>query len=113
MDPACCTPPAQSPAVFDRVKLSWMNGQHLRALPEEELLGRIGAALVADGVVTSPDSAFAKALAGLVKGSVELLTDCAAQVSVCVCSRVCRYVCVCVCVFACVLYFCCVRAGGD
>ncbi|KIZ03334.1 glutamyl-tRNA synthetase [Monoraphidium neglectum] len=69
----------KSPAVFDRVKLSWMNGQHLRALPEEELLGRIGAALVADGVVTSPDSAFAKALAGLVKGSVELLTDCAAQ----------------------------------
>lgn len=27
----------KSPAVFDKVKLSWMNGQHLRALPSEEV----------------------------------------------------------------------------
>jgi glutamyl-tRNA synthetase len=26
----------KSPAVFDKVKLSWMNGQHLRSLPAEE-----------------------------------------------------------------------------
>jgi hypothetical protein len=28
----------RSPAVFDKVKLDWMNGQHLRALPDEQLL---------------------------------------------------------------------------
>ena len=27
----------KSPAVFDKVKLSWMNGQHLRVLPVEEV----------------------------------------------------------------------------
>jgi glutamyl-tRNA synthetase len=27
----------KSPAVFDKVKLSWMNGQHLKALPEEQV----------------------------------------------------------------------------
>ena len=27
----------KSPAVFDKVKLAWMNGQHLRALPTEEV----------------------------------------------------------------------------
>ncbi|KAI8465731.1 MAG: non-discriminatory gln-glu-trna synthetase [Monoraphidium minutum] len=70
----------KSPAVFDRVKLSWMNGQHLRALPEDELVARIGAALAAGGVVGSADSAFAKAAAGLVKGSVELLTDAPDQI---------------------------------
>lgn len=27
----------KSPAVFDKVKLSWMNGQHLRMLPADEV----------------------------------------------------------------------------
>lgn len=27
----------KSPAVFDKVKLAWMNGQHLRALPKEQV----------------------------------------------------------------------------
>jgi glutamyl/glutaminyl-tRNA synthetase len=27
----------KSPAVFDKVKLAWMNGQHLRVLPAEEV----------------------------------------------------------------------------
>ena len=27
----------KSAAVFDKTKLSWMNGQHLRALPKEEV----------------------------------------------------------------------------
>jgi hypothetical protein len=57
-----------------------MNGQHLRNLPEEELLARIGAALVDAGVLSSASSPFAAAVAALVKGSVEVLTDAAAQV---------------------------------
>ena len=27
----------KSPAVFDKAKLSWLNGQHLRALPQAEV----------------------------------------------------------------------------
>ena len=27
----------KSPAVFDKVKLAWMNGQHLKALPEDQV----------------------------------------------------------------------------
>jgi glutamyl-tRNA synthetase len=27
----------KSPAVFDKVKLSWVNGQHLRSLPHDEV----------------------------------------------------------------------------
>ena len=32
----------KSPAVFDKVKLSWMNGQHLKGLGEEEVRGGRG-----------------------------------------------------------------------
>ena len=42
----------KSPAVFDIKKLNWINGQHLRALPEEERAALIGAHLVAAGVAT-------------------------------------------------------------
>ena len=27
----------KSPAVFDKTKLAWMNGQHLRAMPTDEV----------------------------------------------------------------------------
>ncbi|KAF6253056.1 non-discriminatory gln-glu-trna synthetase [Scenedesmus sp. NREL 46B-D3] len=70
----------KSAAVFDKVKLSWMNGQHLRALPEEELVSRIGEALVAAGVLSDASSAFAAAVSSLVKGSVDMLGDAAGQV---------------------------------
>jgi hypothetical protein len=65
--------------VFDRVKLSWMNGQHLRALPEDDLTARIAASLADAGLLSDAGSPFAAAVAGLVKGSVELLTDAGAQ----------------------------------
>ncbi|KAF8072358.1 Glutamate--tRNA ligase [Scenedesmus sp. PABB004] len=71
----------KSAAVFDKVKLSWMNGQHLRALPEEELLSRIGQALVDGGLLATPGSPFAAAVAGLIKGSVDMLGDAPGQVS--------------------------------
>lgn len=73
-------PPApQSPAVFDRVKLSWMNGQHLRALPDADLTAAVAGALASAGLLSDAGSPFAAAVAGLVKGSVELLSDAAAQ----------------------------------
>merc|ERR1719453_2209536 len=41
----------KSPAVFDMAKLRWVNGQHLRALPQEELAGLIGEQLRGNGVL--------------------------------------------------------------
>ena len=41
----------KSAAVFDNVKLNWMNGQHFRALPSDEQATRVGAALAGAGVV--------------------------------------------------------------
>eukprot|EP00775_Hariotina_reticulata_P006873 gene6873-7089_t len=70
----------KSAAVFDKVKLSWMNGQHLRALPEEELVSLVASSLVAGGVLSDASSPFAAAVARLVKGSVDMLSDAAAQV---------------------------------
>ncbi len=56
----------KSPAVFDKVKLGWMNGQHLKALPEAEQLSMVGAALVADGVVKAAGTPFVDAAIKLV-----------------------------------------------
>ena len=66
----------KSAAVFDKAKLSWMNGQHLRALGAEQL-----AALVVDGVwmqsgLLSPScagGAFVQAALALVQNSLELV----------------------------------------
>jgi len=77
----------KSPAVFDRAKLGWMNGQHLRALPPSDLNALIAAALSGgegsggEGVLSpGADPAFAAALAGLVAGGVDVLTEAAPQV---------------------------------
>lgn len=70
----------KSPAVFDKVKLAWMNGQHLRSLPEDELVSMLAQALVDAGLLAKADSPFAAAVAGLVKGSCDLVKDASEQV---------------------------------
>lgn len=79
----------KSPAVFDRTKLSWMNGQHLRGLSESELERALVDALSGgegsggEAVLSGAgrcDAAFAAACAALVKGSVDVLTEAAPQV---------------------------------
>ncbi|MDI3281067.1 MAG: glutamate--tRNA ligase [Bacillota bacterium] len=45
------------PAVFDRQRLDWFNGQYLRALSREELVGRSLPFLQAAGLVGTPPSA--------------------------------------------------------
>ena len=54
----------KSPAVFDMKKLRWINGQHLRALPTEQLAALIGEHLQAAGVCSGgADTPFASAAA--------------------------------------------------
>lgn len=60
--------------MFDKVKLSWMNGQHLRALPEEQLGPMIAGHLVEAGLIKEAGSPFALAVANILKvGALGLL----------------------------------------
>ncbi|KAK3257933.1 hypothetical protein CYMTET_33000 [Cymbomonas tetramitiformis] len=65
----------KSPAVFDKVKLSWMNGQHLQGLPEAELNVLLGEALVEQGGFKRADGPFVEGLISTVLDKVELVTD--------------------------------------
>lgn len=73
----------KSAAVFDKVKLGWMNGQHLKALPEEESTAMAAAHLTREGgllAAAAADSAFTKAAVKLVSKSMELVSDCEAEI---------------------------------
>ena len=70
----------KSPAVFDMKKLRWVNGQHLRALPEETFQGLIAEQFRESGL-TSADApaervqAFTGAVARMAAEKVELVND--------------------------------------
>lgn len=70
----------KSAAVFDKVKLGWMNGQHLKALPEEEASALVAGYMVQAGLLKSADSAFAKATLKIVVKNLELVADGEAEV---------------------------------
>jgi glutamyl-tRNA synthetase len=65
----------KSGAVFDKTKLGWMNGQHLRALPEEQLQSMLGERWVEAGMLTKNASPFVSAVVGVVRNSLELVHD--------------------------------------
>jgi glutamyl/glutaminyl-tRNA synthetase len=70
----------KSPAVFDVVKLNWMNGQHIRLMPAEEQVAMVGAVLVADGLAESVDSPFTEKAVTLCANGIELVQDAAKEV---------------------------------
>lgn len=63
----------KSPAVFDKTKLGWMNGQHLRALPVETSKGMIGDQLVSCGLLSSNAGALVDALVACIQNNLELV----------------------------------------
>ena len=65
----------KSGAVFDKTKLGWMNGQHLRALPEDEIKAMLGATLVEAGLLSQASSPFVDAAVAVVQNSLELVAD--------------------------------------
>jgi glutamyl-tRNA synthetase len=73
--------------VFDKTKLSWMNGQHLRALPEAEMQAMVGERWVASGLLARAESPFAAAALAIVQSSLELVAG--AFVFLCACMPVC------------------------
>ena len=69
----------KSAAVFDKTKLRWMNGQHLRALPEAELAAACVSSWVESGLMTAgadvASSPLVSAAVSLLKTSLEVVTD--------------------------------------
>ncbi|KAL2455145.1 Glutamate--tRNA ligase [Forsythia ovata] len=65
----------KSGAVFDSAKLRWMNGQHLRSLPSEDLTKLIGEQWKSTGILTESDGSFIEEAVQLLKDGIELITD--------------------------------------
>lgn len=62
-------------AIFDSTKLRWMNGQHLRSLPSEELTKLIGERWKNTGILTQSDGPFVEEAVALLKDGIDLITD--------------------------------------
>ncbi|KAK8963258.1 hypothetical protein KSP40_PGU014030 [Platanthera guangdongensis] len=65
----------KSGAVFDSTKLRWMNGQHLRALPSEELTTILGERWKSAGLLLDLEGTFVKEATELLKDGIDLVTD--------------------------------------
>jgi nondiscriminating glutamyl-tRNA synthetase len=64
-----------APAVFDEVKLKWMNATHLRSLPLDDLWNRIEPLLSAQGFILPEDKNWRHKALEVFKTSMELLND--------------------------------------
>lgn len=65
----------KSGAVFDKTKLSWMNGQHLRALDDVTLTPQLGQVWQESGLLHKQDSPFVQLAVTVLKPSLELLAQ--------------------------------------
>lgn len=65
----------KSAAIFDIVKLRWMNGQHLRALPADKLTKMLGEHWKDNGILSESEGPFVNELAELLKDGIDLVSD--------------------------------------
>ncbi|OEL15231.1 Glutamate--tRNA ligase, chloroplastic/mitochondrial [Dichanthelium oligosanthes] len=65
----------KSGAVFDATKLKWMNGQHLRSFPPDELIKAVEDRWKKTGILQESESGFAKEAAELLKDGIDLITE--------------------------------------
>ncbi|MED6110105.1 Glutamate--tRNA ligase, chloroplastic/mitochondrial [Stylosanthes scabra] len=65
----------KSGAVFDSTKLRWMNGQHLRARPAQEVTQLIGDRWKASGLLTVSTGPFVDEAIELLKDGIDLIPD--------------------------------------
>ncbi|BAT96928.1 Glutamate--tRNA ligase [Vigna angularis] len=65
----------KSGAIFDSTKLRWMNGQHLRGRPLEELTKLIGEYWKTSGIVTVSAGPFIDETVQLLKDGIDLIND--------------------------------------
>lgn len=65
----------KSAAIFDFVKLRWMNGQHLRALPADKLTKILGEHWKNAGILSESEGPFVNEVAELLKDGIDLVSD--------------------------------------
>ncbi|PIA25666.1 hypothetical protein AQUCO_10900009v1 [Aquilegia coerulea] len=65
----------KSGAIFDSTKLRWMNGQHLRALPPEDLIKLVGERWKVTGILKESEGMFIQEAVELLKDGIDLVTD--------------------------------------
>lgn len=65
----------KSGAIFDSTKLRWMNGQHLKALPTEELIETIGEQWKSAGILNESEGLFIEDAFKLLEGGIDVITD--------------------------------------
>ncbi|XP_068647534.1 glutamate--tRNA ligase, chloroplastic/mitochondrial [Aristolochia californica] len=65
----------KSGAIFDSAKLRWMNGQHLRAIPSDQLVQMLGEHWKNAGILTESDGMFVKDAAELLKDGIDIVKD--------------------------------------
>jgi len=65
----------KSPAVFDNVKLGWMNGEYLKAKPAEELRAMVGEQWKSSGLLTTASGELVEEMAELVVAGLERISD--------------------------------------
>ncbi|RDY14854.1 Glutamate--tRNA ligase, chloroplastic/mitochondrial [Mucuna pruriens] len=65
----------KSGAIFDSTKLRWMNGQHLRARPSEELTKLLGEHWKTSGLLTVSAGPFIDEAVQLLKDGIDLIND--------------------------------------
>jgi glutamyl-tRNA synthetase len=66
-----------SPGILDADKLRWMNGEYIRALPEDDLAARLLPVLLEElpETATRPDLEFVKRIVPLIQTRIEVLND--------------------------------------
>ncbi|KAK1281977.1 hypothetical protein QJS10_CPB22g01534 [Acorus calamus] len=65
----------KSGAVFDSAKLRWMNGQHLKAIPQDQLTKVLGEHWKSNGILSESEGMFVKEVVDLLKDGIELIPD--------------------------------------
>lgn len=65
----------KSAAIFDNTKLRWLNGQHLRSLPDKEITQMCGEFWERDGILTECEGPFVEDAVHVLKGGLEVVSD--------------------------------------
>ncbi|KAG6548554.1 hypothetical protein Mapa_010042 [Marchantia paleacea] len=65
----------KSAAIFDLAKLGWVNGQHLRALPVEEVSKMFGEQWMRAGLITHSEGPFVTGGVALLQNGTDILSD--------------------------------------
>ena len=65
----------KSAAIFDFVKLRWMNGKHLRVLPADKLTKKLGEHWKNVGILSESEGPFVNEVVKLLKDGIDLVSD--------------------------------------